>query len=185
MHPRNSFQCRATKIASVCLAVLLIAQAVPIAAAQQETSPQQPAQHPPAQQPVLPQNSSQHPAGNQQTPPPALPPIDTPGTGQRPAQDASLSPNELPSAPDPQAPTQSQQEGPQQPPALPQQPVGTAAAPAEKPTGVPGSRPSGAAIAPAKQKRVRAFVISIGIALAGAAAVGTVVGLSKASHSTP
>jgi hypothetical protein len=63
--------------------------------------------------------------------------------------------------------------------------VGTAAAPYEKPTGVPGSRPAGAAIAPAKQKRVRAIVIRVGLILAGAGAVGAVVGLSKASHSQP
>jgi hypothetical protein len=101
-------------------------------------------------------------------------------------QDGSVaSESALPSAPEPQSPAQPQQQAPQQPPALPQQPVGTAAAPAEKPTGISGSRPSGAAIAPAKQKRVRAFVIAISIALAGAAAIGATVGLSKASHSTP
>jgi hypothetical protein len=92
----------------------------------------------------------------------------------------------LPSAPTPmpteQAPAQ---QTPAQQQANPQQPVGTAAAPYEKPTGVPGSRPAGAAIAPAKQRRVRAIVIRVGIVLAAGAAVGAVVGLSKATHSTP
>lgn len=87
----------------------------------------------------------------------------------------------LPSAPTPQP--EQQQPAQQQPP--PQQPVGTAAAPYEKPTGVPGSRTAGAAIAPAKQRRVRAIVIRVGIVLAAGAAVGTVVGLSKATHSAP
>lgn len=93
------------------------------------------------------------------------------------AQDArNESPDSLPSAPSPM-PAQQQ--------TTPQQPVGTAAAPYEKPTGVAGSRPAGAAIAPAKQRRVRAIVIRVGIVLAAGAAVGTVVGLSKATHSAP
>jgi hypothetical protein len=87
----------------------------------------------------------------------------------------------LPSAPVPQ----SAQQAPPQQQEHPQQPVGTAAAPYEKPTGVPGSRPAGAVIAPAKQRRVRAIIIRVGIVLAAGAAVGTVVGLSKATHSTP
>jgi cytoskeletal protein RodZ len=92
------------------------------------------------------------------------------------AQDAqSESLDSLPSAPTP-LPT---------PQETPQQPVGTAAAPYEKPTGVPGSRPAGAAIAPAKQRRVHAIVIRVAIVLAAGAAVGTVVGLSRATHSTP
>lgn len=91
---------------------------------------------------------------------------------------------ELPSAPEPQALSQDQSSSnPQQ--STPQQPVGTAAAPYEKPTGVPGSRPAGAVIAPAKQRRVRAIVIKVGLLLAGGAAIGTVVGLSRASHSQP
>jgi len=113
---------------------------------------------------------------------------------------------ELPSAPVPQPSTQPQQQSqpaqqPQQPASQPQQqnqqsqqpnsaqdgqaPVGTAAAPYEKPTGVPGSRPAGAAIAPAKQRRVRAIVISLAVILAGAGAIGAVAGMSKASHSQP
>lgn len=91
----------------------------------------------------------------------------------------TLAANVLPDAPQPQSQEQ------QQPAPPPQQPVGTAAAPLEKPTGTPGSRPSGAAIAPAKQRRVRAIVISLGVVLAAGVAVGTVAGMSRASHSTP
>ena len=177
MHRRNPIRMFAIRITSLCLAALLVPQTVPVAAAEQEPEPQS-----------APQQSASPQSGSQQQPmpsPPALPSMPAQAQLQQSqAQDASLaSQAALPSAPDPQTP--SQQQAPQQPPALPQQPVGTAAAPAENPTGVPGSRPSGAAIAPAKQKRVRAFVISIGIALAAGAAIGTVVGLSKASHSTP
>jgi hypothetical protein len=67
----------------------------------------------------------------------------------------------------------------------PQKPVGTAAAPDEKPVGVAASRPAGAVIAPAKQKRARIFLIRTAIIVGGAVAVGTVIGLSKGSPSRP
>ena len=190
MHPGKTIRTHAMRITAVCLAALLAPQTVLFAGAQQEPPPQPPAaQQPAGQQPASGQQPAvqQQPAVRQQQNPPALPAIPAEAAQpQPPGQDASdAARNDLPSAPEPQAPAQLQQQAPAQPPALPQQPVGTAAAPAEKPSGVPGSRPSGVAIAPAKQKRVRAFVISFGIALAGAAAIGTVVGLSKASHSTP
>lgn len=65
------------------------------------------------------------------------------------------------------------------------QPVGTAAAPSETATGVAASKPAGAAIAPAKQRRVRTFLISIGVVVAACVAVGTVVALSHDSPSEP
>ena len=93
-----------------------------------------------------------------------------------------------PDAPQPQnAPPPSQQQpanaGQQQ--TSPQQPLGTAAAPYEQPSGITASRPAGAAIAPAKQRRTRTFVIRVGILVAAAAALGTVMALSSASPSTP
>lgn len=66
-----------------------------------------------------------------------------------------------------------------------QAPVGTAVAPYARPTGVAGSRPAGAAIAPAKQRRVKAIVIRVSLIVAAAAATGAVIGLSKSSSSTP
>jgi hypothetical protein len=132
-------------------------------------------------------------AGAQQSPPSIRPSVLSQAPQSINTQQAATplaatvqdAPNEttdsLPSAPTPQP--EQQQPAQQQPP--PQQPVGTAAAPYEKPTGVPGSRTAGAAIAPAKQRRVRAIVIRVGIVLAAGAAVGTVVGLSKATHSAP
>jgi hypothetical protein len=66
-----------------------------------------------------------------------------------------------------------------------QQPVGTAAGPLARPTGVAGSRPAGAAIAPAKQRRVKAIIIRVGLIVGGAAAVGAVVGLSRQSPARP
>ncbi len=64
-------------------------------------------------------------------------------------------------------------------------PVGTAVAPATRTTGVAGSQPAGAVIAPAKQRRVRIFLIKIGVVVGAAVAVGTVLALSHASPSRP
>lgn len=64
-------------------------------------------------------------------------------------------------------------------------PVGTAAAPYEKGIGVAASRPAGAVIAPAKQRRTRTILIRVGLIVAAGVAIGTVVGLSSASPSTP
>jgi hypothetical protein len=66
-----------------------------------------------------------------------------------------------------------------------QRPVGTAAAEAPKTKGVTGAQPSGVAIAPAKQRRVRTLVIKVGAIMAAGAAVGTVVALTAATPSRP
>lgn len=65
------------------------------------------------------------------------------------------------------------------------QPVGTAAAPATNGTGVAGSRVSGAAIAPAKQRRVHTFLIRVAVVAAACVAVGTVAALTHATPSEP
>ena len=67
----------------------------------------------------------------------------------------------------------------------PAKPVGTAAAPAVRATGVAGSRVSGAAIAPAKQRRVRTFLIRVAVVVGACVAVGTVVALSHGTPSQP
>jgi hypothetical protein len=64
-------------------------------------------------------------------------------------------------------------------------PVGTAVAPYEKTTGVAASRPTGAVIAPAKQRRARSIVLRLGIIAGAAVAIGTVTALSAGSHSRP
>jgi len=64
-------------------------------------------------------------------------------------------------------------------------PVGTAAAPYEKTTGVAASRPTGAVIAPAKQRRARTLLIRFAVVVGGAVAIGTVVALSHGSPSRP
>ena len=82
-----------------------------------------------------------------------------------------------------QNPSNAAQTTPAQQP--PNRPVGTAVAPYEGTSGVTGSRPAGAVIAPAKQRRVRAIFIKIAVVVGAAAAVGTVVALSHASPSQP
>jgi hypothetical protein len=64
-------------------------------------------------------------------------------------------------------------------------PVGSAAAPYMKNSGVAASRPAGAVIAPAKQRRARSIVIRVSIVVGAAVAIGTVVALSHSSPSRP
>lgn len=97
---------------------------------------------------------------------------------------------ENPAPANPKAPAQEQQPATPQstPPAPPDnshRPVGTAAAPYEPTTGIAASRPAGAAIAPAKQRRVRTFLISLGIIAGAGIAVGSVAALSHGSPSRP
>ncbi len=66
-----------------------------------------------------------------------------------------------------------------------QRPVGTAAAESPRVTGVTAAQPAGAAIAPAKQRRVRTVVLKVGAILGAGAAIGTVVALTAATPSKP
>jgi hypothetical protein len=83
------------------------------------------------------------------------------------------------------APVNGSQASPAQEQSSPAKPVGTAAAPAVRITGVAGSRVSGAAIAPAKQRRVRTFLIRVAVVVGACVAIGTVVALSHATPSQP
>ena len=64
-------------------------------------------------------------------------------------------------------------------------PLGTAAAPQTQIDGVTASTPSGAAIAPAKQKRVRKFSVRTALVVGAVVAVGAVAGASLATSSHP
>jgi len=66
-----------------------------------------------------------------------------------------------------------------------QEPVGTAAAESVETTGVAASKPAGAAIAPAKQRRTRSLLIKVGALVGASVAIGTVVALSSASPGRP
>jgi hypothetical protein len=65
------------------------------------------------------------------------------------------------------------------------EPTGTAAAQAGKVSGSAASRPAGAAIAPAKQRQVRSFLIKMGVIAGAGVALGSVAALSQASPSKP
>ena len=67
----------------------------------------------------------------------------------------------------------------------PQQPVGAAAAQIGRTTGGAASKPAGAALAPAKQRRTRSLVLKLGLLAGAGIAVGTVAALSHASPSRP
>lgn len=67
----------------------------------------------------------------------------------------------------------------------PEKPVGAAAAPGESAAGVTAARPAGAVIAPAKQRRVRAILIRVGLLVGAGVALGTVMALSHATPSQP
>jgi cytoskeletal protein RodZ len=113
---------------------------------------------------------------------------DSPGATRSKAEDASSS--QQSSSSSTQSPASGQTDTRQTAPAQdqgqkPQRPVGTAAAEAPKAKGVTAAQPSGIAIAPAKQRRVRTIVIKVGAMVAAGAAVGTVIGLTKATPSRP
>ncbi|HKU24965.1 MAG TPA: hypothetical protein VJQ54_05800, partial [Candidatus Sulfotelmatobacter sp.] len=79
----------------------------------------------------------------------------------------------------------SQQNSQQEPPQKLQRPAGTAAAEAPKVSGITAAEPSGIAIAPAKQHRVRTIVIKVGALVGAGAALGTVIALTAATPSKP
>jgi hypothetical protein len=100
---------------------------------------------------------------------------DSPGASQSQSQ----------SAPPPQNNPQSSSNSDQTQEQKMQRPVGTAAAEAPKVSGITAAQPAGIAIAPGKQKRARAIVIKVGAIVGGAAALGAVIALSRATPSKP
>jgi|HubBroStandDraft_2_1064218.scaffolds.fasta_scaffold696235_1 hypothetical protein len=113
--------------------------------------------------------------------PPSLAQSSQPVPQQDPAIPDSPLPQEAPQRAQEDAPPSSPEPGQNGAPS----PVGTAAAPSEEPVGVVASRPAGAAIAPAKQRRARTILISVALVVGAGIAVGTVVALSHASPSQP
>jgi hypothetical protein len=113
--------------------------------------------------------------------------------GQQPGQtgipDATAGHSSMvyPDAPESQSSgeTGNLQSGAGQEPSGDVKPLGTAAAPYSKPSGVTGSRPAGVVIAPGRQRRVRAILISVGVVVGAAIAIGTVAALSHGSPSHP
>lgn len=118
------------------------------------------------------------------------------GTSVNPAQ-GPLEPvpttpdqNQLPAAPQAQQPGQTQPSNGTPATPAPQtqnqtEPLGTATAPGVNTVGGGASRPAGTAIAPAKQRQYRSFLVKLGLIAAGGAALGTVYALSRGTSSNP
>jgi len=106
---------------------------------------------------------------------------DSPGAGKYQTVIAQAGSQTDPAPPAQQPPPAAQQP----PPPQAQKPVGTAAAETTNTTGFAVSRPAGAALAPAKQKRSRTILISVAAVVGAAVAVGTVAALSKGTPSKP
>jgi len=64
-------------------------------------------------------------------------------------------------------------------------PQGAATAESAPTLGGAASKPAGAAIAPAKQRQMRSFLIKLGAVAGGAAALGTIYALTHGTSSTP
>jgi len=102
---------------------------------------------------------------------------------------ANASPSQDPPLPAPSASsptgTSATRSQPQAQEQTPREPLGTAAAESVQTTGVAASRPAGAAVAPAKQRRVRSILIKVGALAAAGVAIGTTMALSQGSPSRP
>ncbi len=108
---------------------------------------------------------------------------ESPAASQLPNSPGSA---EASSAPQPAAPPASSQASPSQPAQTPAaRPPGTAAAEISNSGGVTASEPAGIAVAPAKQHRVRSWIIKLGAVAGAGIAVGTALALSQASPSKP
>ena len=123
---------------------------------------------------------------SQSAPPdPAQAPL-APAPSARPA-DTNAVPPDAPSEVQrsQQPPTTTAAEAQPAQPQRPANPLGTATAQKGTTRGGVASRPAGEAIAPAKQRQVHSLLIKLGLVAAGAAAVGTVVGLTRGTSSIP
>ncbi len=153
------------------LLIFLLSATLPVSAEPIPQSTQSSDQTRPTTQ-VAPDDAKkpQAPEGNPQSTPPAIAPID----------------NELPDAPSGAQPIQQSPDSssvqPQSPSSVPS---GAAGAKAPAVRGAPASRTVGAAIAPAKQRQKRSFLIKAGLVAGACVAVGSAFALSKGSPSKP
>jgi hypothetical protein len=131
------------------------------------------------------QNVSPDAQGQSTRPDPSQAPL-APAPTARPADNNSVPPD-APS--EVQRSQQAQQDQTPSAPKTTQQqpaaPLGTATAQQGATRGGVASKPAGEAIAPAKQRQVHSLLIKVGLLAAGAAAVGTVVGLTRGTSSVP
>jgi cytoskeletal protein RodZ len=172
------------KLLGVILVFMLSGLLQPAMLLAQQASPEAPAQ---TQEPQAQPQSTQQPQDQNQAQPQTENP-DRQDVEDKASQEL-INRNHLPDSP---GATKPQPEQPKAAPAVAQQPVrstpqptGTAAAQAGKLSGNAASRPAGAAIAPAKQRQVRSFLIKMGVIAGAGVAIGTVALLSKGTSPKP
>jgi outer membrane biosynthesis protein TonB len=153
---------------------MLLAQQAPSEAPAQTEQPQTQPQTAPPQEPTATQPQSENP--------------DRQDVEDKASQEL-INRNHLPDSPGATKPQPEQERATpavaQQPVRSAPQPTGTAAAQAGKLSGNAASRPAGAAIAPAKQRQVRSFLIKMGVIAGAGVAIGTVAALSKGTSPKP
>jgi hypothetical protein len=135
-----------------------------------------------AADPVPPTDSQAQPANTQpNASAPSAPSQEDsqPQANPLPAQNSQQPPDPTPAQNTPQQ-NEDQKKTPDQ-----QQPAGAAAAQLGRTTGGAASKPAGATMAPAKQRQSRSLLLKMGLLAAAGVAVGTVVGLTKATPSKP
>jgi hypothetical protein len=164
---------------SLALALAVMMTGVPAAMAQQTqpaTNPNTtPTPAPQAQQPTqtpVPGNTQVDPSQGPLEPVPAPLP-DSPGAAQPQQQPTTV--QTAPASNAPAVPSGHK----------PIDPQGAATAESAPTLGGAASKPAGAAIAPAKQRQMRSFLIKLGAIAGGAAALGTIYALTRATSSTP
>ena len=195
MKPRQDMQVRVIA-GAIAFALLLY----PFASAQEPVPPQATSNRSPTGNPVSSQPDAADKAAARSTTQSSgdqLP--DSPGTVQaRPNQPPAVTPSpaeprqsndQVPDLPGEVGPANNQvmaqTSGQSQQQQAPHEPLGTAAAESVPTTGVAASRPAGAAVAPAKQRRVRSILIKVGALVGAGVAVGTTMALSQGSPSKP
>ena len=179
---------RLTTFARATLALILVVTltGVPSAFAQQT----QPAATPNIAPTPVPQTDQAAPQQPSQTPVPGNTQADPTQGPLEPVAPAPLPDSPSASQPAQQQPTTVQTAPASNAPAVPSghrpiDPQGAATAETAPTLGGAASKPAGAAIAPAKQRQMRSFLIKLG-AIAGAGiALGTVYALTRGTSSTP
>lgn len=177
-----------SKIGSNSLAIvlsLLLCNAPEYLAAQGTAATTTPNAQGTESQPTADQNANGEPQSQSTRPDPSQAPL-TPAPTAR-TQDNHAVPPDAPSEVQRSQQAQQAETSPATEPVKqgPANPLGTAAAQKGATRGGVASKPAGEAIAPAKQRQVRSLLIKVGLVAAGAAAVGTVVGLTRGTSSVP
>lgn len=160
--------------ALILTALLGLGPELALAMTGQQTAPQQSAMETPAA-PAQPTSESPAPASE------TAAPVNSNQSNSAAAQ--SSNPPALPDAPSAQSSPVTQNQNHDNTPQ--QTPEGTAAAQAAKTKGGAASKPAGAAIAPAKQRRTRSLLIKMGVIAGAGAALGSVYALTHASPARP